>query len=147
MPTRPQAPATLLDIGSAGLDPSSGAALLGARHALFSLQDRSASMSLFSRTLSPHPRRRIILALVLAILLAGFAQAAHFHKDELAGHESQTDIHCLLCLYAAGTAGPPAVTVRVAAPAPRYGRRLVALRIPLNRADAAPYQARAPPAL
>ncbi|HTT03787.1 MAG TPA: hypothetical protein VMF64_00745 [Steroidobacteraceae bacterium] len=104
-------------------------------------------MRLFLRTLSPRPRRRIILALVLAILLAGFAQAAHFHRDELAGHESQTDSHCLLCLYATGTAGPPAVTARVAAPAPRYGRRLIALRIPLIRADAAPYHARAPPAL
>jgi hypothetical protein len=102
-------------------------------------------MSLFSRTLSPRPRRRIVLALVLAILLAGFAQAAHFHKDELSGHESQADIHCLLCLYAAGTAGPPAPIARVAAPTPRFGRTIFVSSLPDFRAEAAPYEARGPP--
>lgn len=109
------------------------------------LQDRVSSMSLFSRTLSPRPRRRIALVLVLAILFAGFAQAAHFHKDELAGHESQTDIHCLLCLYAASTAGPPALAVRAAPPAPRYGRACHVLALPDFRSNPAPYEARGPP--
>jgi hypothetical protein len=102
-------------------------------------------MSPFARTLSPRPRRRIVLALVLAVLLAGFAQAAHFHKDELYGHESQADTHCLLCLYAAGSAGPPAPIARVALPAPRYGRRVVVLQVAIVGADAAPYEARGPP--
>lgn len=105
-------------------------------------------MSLFPRTLlSSGPRRRIVLALVLAIVFAGFAQAAHFHKDELAGHESQTDIHCLLCLYAAGSAGPPAATARVAAPLPRYARAVLVCQLPSVRRDASAYQARAPPAV
>lgn len=51
-------------------------------------------------------RRRIALAMVVAILLAGIAQAAHYHPDELV-HPGSTDVHCLLCLYAGGSAGPP----------------------------------------
>ncbi|HEX4051999.1 MAG TPA: hypothetical protein VHY19_14085 [Steroidobacteraceae bacterium] len=104
-------------------------------------------MSLLSRTLSSGPRRRIILALAFAILFAGIAQAAHFHKDELAGHESQVDIHCLLCLYAAGTAGPPAPLARVATPPPRYARAVLVCQLPYLRRDASAYQARGPPAV
>ena len=105
-------------------------------------------MSLIPRTLlSSAPRRRIVLVLVLAILFAGFAQAAHFHKDKLAGHESQTDIHCLLCLYAAGAAGPPALVARVATPVPRYARAVRVYQRPSVRRNASAYQARGPPAV
>ena len=43
--------------------------------------------------------------MAVAILIAGIAQAAHYHKAELA--RGSTDVHCLLCLFAAGSAGPP----------------------------------------
>jgi hypothetical protein len=102
-------------------------------------------MSLSLRTLSPHPRRRLVLALVLAILLAGFAQAAHFHKGELAGHPTQTEIHCLLCLFAAGTAGPPALPGRAPAPAPQFARPILVSVIRILRAAPAAYDARGPP--
>ena len=45
--------------------------------------------------------------MTVAIILAGIAQAAHYHKDE--ARYGSTDVHCLLCLYASGTAGPPAL--------------------------------------
>lgn len=102
-------------------------------------------MNPMPRTLSARPRRRIALLLVLAIVFAGFAQAAHFHQDELAGHKSQADTHCLLCLFAAGTAGPPTIVARVATPAPRYARAVFFSQRPRHRAAAAPYEARAPP--
>jgi hypothetical protein len=44
--------------------------------------------------------------MAMAILLAGIAQTAHHHESEFPGGAS--DVHCLLCLYAAGAAGPPA---------------------------------------
>ena len=109
------------------------------------LEDRPTSMSHPLRSLSPRPRRRIVIALVLAILLAGFAQAAHFHKDELAGRTTQADIHCLLCLYAAGSAGPPAIGIRAPAPAPRYARPIVVSITSILRAAPAAYDARGPP--
>jgi hypothetical protein len=46
--------------------------------------------------------------MVAAVLLAGIAQAAHYHRDKL-GRPGSVDTHCLLCLYAAGTAAPPAI--------------------------------------
>jgi hypothetical protein len=103
-------------------------------------------MSLSLRALSARPRRGIILALAVAILLAGFAQAAHFHKDELAGHESQADIHCLLCQFAAGTAGPPTPAAVLAAPERALGILAVLAPLPVMQAAAAPYDARGPPA-
>ncbi|HEX4025857.1 MAG TPA: hypothetical protein VHX52_14315 [Steroidobacteraceae bacterium] len=63
-------------------------------------------------------RQRIALAMAVAILFAGIAQAAHYHKDELV-HPGSTDVHCLLCLYAAGTAGPPAIASLVPDGGPR----------------------------
>lgn len=54
-------------------------------------------------------RRRLVLLLAVAVLFAGIAQASHYHKYELAGGNS-TDVHCLLCLYAASSAAPSAPT-------------------------------------
>jgi hypothetical protein len=89
-------------------------------------------------------RRRIALAMVAALLIAGVAQAAHFHKSEFAQHN---DVHlqCLLCLYSSGTAGPPSVP-RLVVSAPIY----LAYRLPRSvacpqSADAACYDARGPP--
>jgi len=53
-------------------------------------------------------RRRIVCLMALSTLIAGIAQAAHYHKDDPA-RSSSADVHCLLCLYASSTAGPPAL--------------------------------------
>lgn len=109
------------------------------------LKGRPTSMSPPLRSLSPRPRRRIVVTLVLAILFAGFAQAAHFHKDELSGHPTQADLHCLLCLYAAGSAAPPAILTRPAAPAARFARPNLVSITPVLRTAPAAYDARGPP--
>src|SRR6185437_12677015 len=49
-------------------------------------------------------RRRITVFLAMAVLLAGLAQAAHYHRDNLA--RGSTDVHCLLCLFAASRTTP-----------------------------------------
>jgi len=92
----------------------------------------------------PRPLRRIALAMAVAILFAGIAQAAHFHKDELAG--GGADVHCLLCLFAASTAGPPAI----AQPARPVAARYCNYRFPSSSARPpshypVPYEARGPP--
>jgi hypothetical protein len=105
---------------------------------------------------SPHPllprafsgarvRRRITLFLAFAVLFAGIAQAAHYHKDQLTG-QSQTDVHCLLCLFAGGNAGPPAPIQAARPVAPRYcGYRYPACSGRLTLYTAASYDARGPP--
>ena len=102
-------------------------------------------MSSSLRHFSARLRRRITLVLAVAVLFAGLAQAAHFHRDELAGHESQADTHCLLCLFAAGTAGPPAPMVRVSGPVSRFGRPLLICVGAVFHSDPASYDARGPP--
>ena len=62
-------------------------------------------------------RRRIAWAMVIAILLAGIAQAAHYHKDKQ-GHFGGADPDCLLCQYAGSSAAPPVVPTVPAAPPP-----------------------------
>lgn len=93
--------------------------------------------------LRPKPRRHIALAVALAILIAGIAQAAHYHKS--APTRGTTDVHCLLCLYAGGTAGPPAIAQAVPA-AVRYSsyRFPCAQVFPLTH-QSVPYEARGPP--
>jgi hypothetical protein len=89
-------------------------------------------------------RRRIALAMAVAILFAGIAQAAHYHKAELA--RGSTDVHCLLCLFAAGSAGPPAAGL----PAPAIATRSwpyeppASITRPQSRCGAC-YDARGPP--
>ena len=104
-------------------------------------------MSLSLRPLHAQPRRRIILALVVAILLAGFAQAAHFHKDELGGRESRADTHCLLCQFAAGTAGPPSPVALLSISARVFSTLADPSPLPVAQAGAASYDARGPPLL
>ncbi len=82
--------------------------------------------------------------MAVAILFAGIAQAAHYHKDELT--RGTTDVHCLLCLFAAGSAGPPAVVQLVPGAAPRYFSYRFPSSIPRPRSKhAASYDARGPP--
>lgn len=60
-------------------------------------------------------RRRIAWAMAVAILLAGIAQAAHYHKDKQ-GDFGGADPHCLLCQYAGGTAALPVLPTVPPAP-------------------------------
>jgi hypothetical protein len=53
-------------------------------------------------------RQRIALLMAVAVVLAGIAQAGHFHKIE-AGRHTDSHPQCLLCLHSSGSAGPPAV--------------------------------------
>jgi hypothetical protein len=77
-------------------------------------------------------------------LLAGIAQAAHYHKDEL-GNLSGTDLHCVVCLYAGGTAPPPILpTVPAAVPPYRDYRPPHSIPCP-ESIFAASYDARGPP--
>ncbi len=93
--------------------------------------------------LRARPRRRIALVVAVAILLAGIAQAAHYHKAEPA--RGTTDVHCLLCLFAAGTAGPPVIAAALPPPT-RYSSYLFppALVVPRTH-QPVPYEARGPP--
>jgi hypothetical protein len=93
--------------------------------------------------LRSRPRRCLALVVAVAILLAGIAQAAHYHKADPA--RGTTDVHCLLCLFAGGTAGPPAIAAALT-PAVRYSsyRFPSALVFPLTH-HPVPYQARGPP--
>ena len=72
------------------------------------------SLSSFSRARS---RRRIALAIAVAILLAGIAQAAHYHNDKQ-GDFGGKDLHCLLCQYTGGSAAPSVAQTVPAAPPP-----------------------------
>jgi hypothetical protein len=94
---------------------------------------------------SVRTRRRIAFFLAIAVLFAGIAQAAHYHRDQLTG-QSQTDVHCLLCLFAAGNAAPPAPIRAITPAAPRYcGYRYPACPGFLTLHTAASYDARGPP--
>jgi hypothetical protein len=89
-------------------------------------------------------RRRIALAMAVAVLIAGIAQASHFHKLEPGQH---TDVHlqCLLCLYAAGTAGPPEVARLIQGAVARRCYISPAVASPPQDAAIASYHARGPP--
>ena len=90
------------------------------------------------------PRQCIALALVAAILLAGIAQAAHYHKDEQ-GDFGGKDVRCQLCQYAGGTAALPVVPT-VAAALPPYREYQSPHSIPSPEClFPASYDARGPP--
>jgi hypothetical protein len=66
----------------------------------------------------PRARRHLALLLVFAIVLAGIAQAAHYHQPNAT--RGSTDVHCLLCLFAASSASPPVPAQAPAVPCLRY---------------------------
>ena len=79
-----------------------------------------------------------------AVLLAGIAQAAHYHKDGQ-GEFGGQDVHCLLCQYAGGTAAPPVVpTLPPALPPFRDYQLPFSVPCP-KRLFPAHYDARGPP--
>jgi hypothetical protein len=89
------------------------------------------------------PRRGIACLTAVAILLAGITQAAHFHKDELSG--GPPDVHCLLCMYAAVSAGPPTVAQPVL-PTTGYCTDILAFtRVSPPSHHPVAYEARGPP--
>jgi len=82
--------------------------------------------------------------MAIAVLLAGIAQAAHYHKDDQ-GHFGGADPHCLLCQYAGGTAALPALpAVPPALPPYRDYRPPHSVPFP-EGILAASYDARGPP--
>jgi hypothetical protein len=89
-------------------------------------------------------RRRIAIAMAVAVLIAGIAQAGHFHKLELGQH---TDVHlqCLLCLYSAGNAGPPDVVRLVQGAVAHRAHTSPAIASLPQDAAIASYDARGPP--
>ena len=94
--------------------------------------------------LSPRSSRRLVLLIAIAVLFASIAQAAHYHKEEL-NRFGGTDVHCLLCLYAAGTAGPPTIrSLPTLPPGPRE-RRVTPCVNCVEGGYAASYEARGPP--
>ncbi|HEX4023300.1 MAG TPA: hypothetical protein VHX52_01140 [Steroidobacteraceae bacterium] len=79
------------------------------------------------------------------MLFAGVAQAAHYHKSELV--QGSTHVHCLLCLFAASSASPPALARIIPSPAPRFcSYRCPASGVGALNSEAALYDARGPPA-
>jgi hypothetical protein len=87
----------------------------------------------------------VALAMAFAVLFAGFAQAAHFHKDDL-GQRIDAHSQCLWCAYSAGAATPPALT-RPAPIAFEYRSLLIGLNVVswADQLNAASYEARGPP--
>lgn len=85
------------------------------------------------------------MLLAFAVLFAGIAQAAHYHKTDLV--HGSTHVHCLLCLFATGTASPPALARVIPPPAPRFCsyRCPASISGPVN-SETALYDARGPPA-
>jgi hypothetical protein len=97
-------------------------------------------MSLISASRS---RNRIALVMAVTILLAGIAQAAHYEKSELAG--GRPDVHCLVCLYAGGAAGPPAIAQVLQALPSSCSYTFPSNTVPPPSHCVAPYEARGPP--
>jgi len=91
-------------------------------------------------------RQRIALAMAVAILLAGIAQAAHYHKDKQ-GDFGGADPHCLLCQYAGGTAALPVLPTVPPAPPPYRDYHPPHSTPCPEDILVAPYDARGPPAV
>jgi hypothetical protein len=78
------------------------------------------------------------------VLCAGIAQAAHFHKSELA---RSAHVHCLLCQFASGSASLPSLAQAIKPPVPhRYRFRCVETDACPVSSELARYDARGPPA-
>jgi len=89
-------------------------------------------------------RRRIALAMAVVVLIAGIAQAGHFHKLEL-GQHNDVHLQCLLCMHSAGSAGPPAVVRLVQGAVAHRWLALPGLVSIVADAAIASYDARGPP--
>lgn len=61
----------------------------------------------------PLLRQSLALLATVALLIAGMAQAAHFHKDD-SNRGVDTHLQCLLCLHVDRWAGPPQLPQAVA---------------------------------
>ncbi len=119
--------------------------LIGAFTGAVSVDSRRMSLTLASPLFrQTRARRRVLLLMVVAIALAGFAQGAHYSKKELT--TGTTDVHCLLCQYAGGTAALPAL-VHIAPLAPPPYRAVICPTTQhcAQRHDSSPYDARGPP--
>jgi hypothetical protein len=91
-------------------------------------------------------RRRIVLLLAVAVLLAGIVQAVHTHKDELTGCDG--DKHCLVCVFVACNGAPPALVVLVRPAALPVRAAICSFELPRPCSLApASYNARGPPAV
>jgi hypothetical protein len=89
-------------------------------------------------------RRAISLLAAVALLWAGFAQAAHYHRTEHAG-TAGTDSQCLLCLHVDRSAPPPEAPKAVG-PVLVDGTPVLQAGILLqSREYAGSYDARGPP--
>jgi hypothetical protein len=89
--------------------------------------------------------RRVILFLTFAVLFAGIAQAAHYHESELV--QGSTHVHCLLCLFSASSASPPALARVMPSPVPRFcSYRCLAIGVGAVNSERTLYDARGPPA-
>jgi len=89
-------------------------------------------------------RRSVAVLAMFALFLAGYAQAAHFHK-QTTGHRAETHLQCLLCLHADRWTGPPEVP-KVSAPALIAGTLVVASTASPDPSDCVDcYDARGPP--
>jgi hypothetical protein len=104
-----------------------------------------AMSSTLIKSLRRRPTRRFVsLLAVFALLLAGFAQAAHFHKND-GGGGAETHLQCLLCLHADRWAGPP-VLPQPHAPTASIGAHIVIWSSGIDgRQFAHRYDARGPP--
>ena len=91
----------------------------------------------------PRSRRYIAWLVAAAILLAGIAEAAHYHKTEPA--RGTTDVHCLLCLFAGAQAGPPAIAQALQGGAHYCNHFIPVTSVCPPNHHPAPYQARGPP--
>jgi len=90
------------------------------------------------------PLRRIAMAMAMVVLLAGMAQAAHFHQDE-SGRLGGADVHCLLCQYAGGHGAAPAMPLL---PSAATAHDIIRPPLSIFRPEkifAASYDARGPP--
>lgn len=89
-------------------------------------------------------RRRVLLIVIVAVLLGGIAQAAHYHKNQLA--VGSNDVHCLLCEYAGGRAIPPAPLRLTPRPFAPYRAVITPTTLGcVQRLAVASYDARGPP--
>jgi hypothetical protein len=89
-------------------------------------------------------RHSVAVLATFALFLAGYAQAAHFHKDD-SGRGAQTHLQCLLCLHADRWNAPPEIP-KVSAPALVGGTVVVAIPVSPDLCHCVvSYDARGPP--